>query len=359
MKFKPILLAFVAMITGLVVAVSVGRKPGDSIPEADGPTVRTILVATVDIDTGTPMGPQAVRLETRPVDGLPKETFRSIHDLQSRFALVRIAIGEPVTMQNTTESATKALNSVPSGYRMCMIHTSLTPSLQSILEPGSLVDVLVYLPQSVTVPVSVTRRVATAARVHRCELEDNPLDAASEAKGLVPCVVTLVVKQPEVQPLLLGAENGLFRLTLVGDSTDADNQQDDFTYQQLVSRLPVRGNPSLEIRDQGRQQDMASDEADPERVAEQIEAAVEQAVAEALIQYRESEKTTVQSDTKPQQRMDIFTPTGVTRYVWKTPESAPVVMVGDHQPEAINHLQTTWERIETALRDNEQAGPRK
>jgi hypothetical protein len=57
--------------------------------------------------------------------------------------------------------------------------------------------------------------------------------------------------------------------------------------------------------------------------------------------------------------MDIFTPTGVTRYVWKTPESAPVVMVGDHQPEAINHLQSTWERIETALRDNEQVGPRK
>ena len=57
--------------------------------------------------------------------------------------------------------------------------------------------------------------------------------------------------------------------------------------------------------------------------------------------------------------MDIFTPTGVTQYHWKTPASTPVVMVADTQPETISDLQTTWHKIETALRDSEQDLPRK
>jgi Flp pilus assembly protein CpaB len=379
MKLKPMFLALVAMIIGLVTAISIGRKPGDANAESQETASRAILVTAVDMDAGLPLGPQTVRLTNWPHEDIPEGAYQSIHDIQSRYALRRMQAGEPVTSGNTTESITTALEFVPAGYRMCVIHTSLTPSLQAAMRPGCRVDVLVYLPQSLTVPVPTTRRVATAARVHSHKLESDPDDTAAAQDSLVPCVVTLLVKQEEVQPLLLAAENGMFRLSLVGNPADADTRQDDYTYQQLVASLPVRGNPPLVIRDKGRQHPTRppTGEADvptppsAEETAAMIDKAVAEAVSSALAEAEKQSagqlaRLVAEADAEAEARaahihwtMDIFTPTGVTQYRWKTPDSAPLVMVADHRPEVIAGLQTSWNKIETALRDDQQAPPRK
>lgn len=387
MKLKPMLLAMVAMTIGLVTAISVGRKPGDSQANPGNSETGTVLVTTVDLDAGLPLGPRNVRLATLPIEKIPQGAYHSIHDIDSRYALSRLQPGEPLTADNTTDSVVAALEFVPSGYRMCVIHTSLTPSLQAAMKPGCRVDVLVYLPQSATIPVPTTRRVATSARVHHHDLENESSEAAGDEKNIVPCVVTLLVKQEEVQPLLLAAENGLFRLSLVGDPADTDPHQDDYTYQQLVASLPPRGNSQLVIRDLGRQlpprqpPEKAQAPAPPseEETAEMIDKAVAQAVSTALeeaeIQSAEQvARLVAEAETRAEARaetraearaasmhwtMDIFTPTGVTQYRWKTPESAPLVMVADDQPDTNAELQTTWKTIETALRNDEQAPPRK
>ena len=379
MKLKPMLLAMVAMTIGLVTAISVGRKPGDSPADSGTSATQTVLVTTVDLDAGLPLGPRNVRLATLPSEKIPQGAYHSIHDIHSRYALSRMQPGEPLTADNTTDSVAAALEFVPSGYRMCVIHTSLTPSLQAAMKPGCRVDVLVYLPQSVTVPVPTTRRVATSARVHHHDLESESTKAAGSGTHVVPCVVTLLVKQEEVQPLLLAAENGLFRLSLVGDPADTDTRQDDYTYQQLVASLPPRGNPQLVIRDLGRQlppwhpSEEVQTPAPPseEETAAMIDKAVARAVstalAEAEIQSAEQvARLVAEATTKAEAEaarlhwtMDIFTPTGVTQYRWKTPESTPLVMMADDHPDTIAGLQTTWETIETALRNDEQAPPRK
>ncbi|MFP6648507.1 MAG: Flp pilus assembly protein CpaB [Pirellulaceae bacterium] len=373
MKFKPLLLALVAMTIGLVTAVSVGRKPGDTSSEPEAPVTRSILVAAVDIDAGVPMDSQNVRLDSRPTKDIPTTSFHSLPELHSRFALRRLKAGQPITAANTTTSSSTALETIPSGYRMCVIHTSMTPSFQAALAPGCRVDVLVYLPQSMTVPAPITRRVVTAARVHRYDLEDQ----AGDNDPLVPCTVALLVKQDEVQPLLLAAENGLLRLSLVGDPTDTDNRQDDYTYQQLVASMPVHGNPPLEIHDQSRQRPAPLPEPEvqipvpvsEEKTAAMIEEAVSQAVSAAMLKAEEeySVRTArlvaeIEAEAEAKKMhwtMDIFTPTGVTQYHWKTPASTPLVMMADTQPETISDLQTTWQKIETALRDDEQDFPRK
>ena len=373
MKFTPTLLALVAMVIGLVTAVSVGRKPGDTSSDPETPATQSILVAVVDIDAGVPMDSQNVRLDFRPTKDIPTTAFHSLPELNSRFALRRLKAGQPITAANTTTSSSTALETVPSGYRRCVIHTSMTPSLQDALDPGSRVDVLVYLPQSMTVPAPITRRVVTAARVHRYDVEGQPGDN----DPLVPCAVALLVKQDEVQPLLLAAENGLLRLSLVGDPSDTDNRQDDYTYQQLVAGMPVHGNPPLEIHDQGRQRPAPLPEPEvqtpapvsEEKTAAIIEEAVSQAVSAAMLKAEEEHslrtaklvaKIEAEDEAKKMHwTMDIFTPTGVTQYHWKTPASTPVVMVADTQLETISDLQTTWHKIETALRDSEQDLPRK
>ena len=371
MKLKPMLLALVALTIGLVTAVSVGRKPGDTSTEPEAPTTQAILVAAVDIDAGILMDSQNVRLESRPTKDVPTGSFRALPELNSRFAPRRLKAGQPITAGNTTTSSSAALEMVPSGYRMCVIHTSMTPSFHSALEPGCRVHVLVYLPQSMTVPAPITRRVVTAARLHRLDIEDQPDDH----DPLVPCAVSLLVKQDEVQPLLLAAENGLLRLSLVGDPSDTDNRQDDYTYQQLVASLPVHGNPPLVIHDQGRQRPALRpiEEAETpvpisaDETAAMIEEAVSQAVAAAMLKAEEeySVRTArlvaeVEAEaTEMHWTMDIFTPAGVTQYRWKTPSSAPIVMVADDQPETITGLQTTWQKIETALLRDEQGLPRK
>ena len=54
MKLKPMLLAMVAMTIGLVTAISVGRKPGDSLADPGTSDTQTVLVTTVNLDAFTP-----------------------------------------------------------------------------------------------------------------------------------------------------------------------------------------------------------------------------------------------------------------------------------------------------------------
>ena len=72
MKLKPMLLAMIAMTIGLVTAISVGRKPGDSTADPGTSATQTVLVTTVDLDAGLPLGPRNVRLATLPSEKIPQ-----------------------------------------------------------------------------------------------------------------------------------------------------------------------------------------------------------------------------------------------------------------------------------------------
>jgi len=364
---KSVLLAFIALFSGLLVAVSIGPKDADDTPLVNESGEQVVMVTLVDMDAGICFGPNNLRMEFRPIDETPADCLRSLTEVTGRFAARRIPAGTILTAEMITSNEAAGLSAIPDGYRMCVIHTSLPPTLLPQLQPGLRVDVLAYLPQSSTVPVPTTRKVATAARIHQVHQDvDQNITPISTTK-ITPCSVSLYVKQTEVQPLLLAAENGLFRLSLLGSPSNlANSEADDFTYQQLIASRPARGNPALLIHDQSRQSQPSPTEEKPpedlmtrEHADAAIEAAVQQAVQLALAAVEAKQQENRPTAQQPHWTMEVLTPRGVTHYSWATSATKPTVTASTQQPEGFGELQATLLRIQTARKDGGQDSQRK
>src|SRR2546421_3874813 len=142
MRMKSLILIFIALGCGLVASIGISqvmnRDAGPSL-EMD-----QILVALADIDIGSKLDAQNVKLEDWPKAKIPEGAVRKLEDVKDKFANARFFKGEPLHVNKISDTLTNIANKLQAGYR-AMPDKLDEDTVMKGIAAGDRVDVLVVL----------------------------------------------------------------------------------------------------------------------------------------------------------------------------------------------------------------------
>src|SRR3954470_18184426 len=102
MRMKSIILIFIALGCGLVASIGISqvmnRDSGSSME------MEQILVALTDIDIGTKLDAQNIRLEDWPRAKVPDGAIRRLEDVKNKYSNARFFKGEPLHVSKVSDS---------------------------------------------------------------------------------------------------------------------------------------------------------------------------------------------------------------------------------------------------------------
>ena len=165
MRIKSIILIIIALGCGLVASIGISEvlKQGVSA----GPAVETepILVAAMDIDIGTKLDVHNVKVEQWPKGKIPAEGLKALDDAQDLFTSTRLYAGEPILSKKLMDSNDpSATIKIPDGYVVIPVKVELDTVI-GLIQPGDLVDVMVFLRQGPEIPRTDTYTILRMVRL--------------------------------------------------------------------------------------------------------------------------------------------------------------------------------------------------
>ena len=224
MRNRVALILTAALVTGglaAYLAYTVLRQPDDAA-DARAATVEVVDVAVAarDMDAGTVLKPEDVRLVEWPAGALPAEFSRSPSEVVGRGLLTSVKTSEPLLSSKLArkEAGGGLPILIPEGLRAMSVKVNDVVGVAGFVLPGTRVDVLVTLDQTAGEREPKTRvllqnvSVASAGQTTERDAEGKPKS--------VP-VVTLIVDPAQAEKLALGAGKGQIRLAL-RNSLDRD-----------------------------------------------------------------------------------------------------------------------------------------
>ncbi len=209
---KSLILIFIALGCGLVVSIGVSqvmnRDGGGSTLEME-----QILVALADIDIGTKLDAQNVKLEDWPKAKIPEGSIRRLDDVKDKFANVRFFKGEPLNVNKISDTLSNIANKVPEGYRAMPVKVDEDTVMRGI-SPGDRVDVMVFLRRNGQDIVETG--AFTILKNVRVFAVNATTERANDAKGETTSfkTVSLLVKPDHARELAVAAQMGKIMLTL-------------------------------------------------------------------------------------------------------------------------------------------------
>jgi pilus assembly protein CpaB len=214
MRMKSIVLIIIALGCGLVASIGISevlkQKPNGQVAAVE---TEEVLVAAMDIDIGTKLDPQNIRLEPWPKDRIPEGVLRALEDGKDMFTSARLYAGEPILsaklMDSTGEHAT---TKIPDGYVVIPVKVELDTVI-GLIQPGDHVDVMVFLRQGPDIPRTDTFTIIRMARVFAV---NSQMNRAVDEKGqeIAAKTVSLLVKPRQGEKVTLATELGKIRLAL-------------------------------------------------------------------------------------------------------------------------------------------------
>ncbi|BAL26414.1 Flp pilus assembly protein CpaB [Azoarcus sp. KH32C] len=141
MKTKGLVFLFVAMLAGLA-AVLLGTKWLQAQSAGDG---NRIAVAAVELQLGSRVTPDSVRLVEWPSGSVPNGAFNDVSKLDGRVAITGIQPGEPILESRLAPVGTKGGLSavVPEGKRAITVRVNDVVGVAGFALPGNYVDIIV------------------------------------------------------------------------------------------------------------------------------------------------------------------------------------------------------------------------
>src|SRR5438067_12779070 len=115
MRMKSLILIFIALGCGLVASIGISQvmnREGGGGLEMD-----QILVALADIDIGSKLDAQNVKLEDWPKAKVPEGAIRRLEDVKDKFANTRFFKGEALNTHKIADTLSNIAIKVPGGYR--------------------------------------------------------------------------------------------------------------------------------------------------------------------------------------------------------------------------------------------------
>ncbi len=211
MRMKSLILIFIALGCGLVASIGISQvmnREGGGGLEMD-----QILVALVDIDIGTKLDAQNVKLEDWPKAKVPDGAVRKLEEVKDKFANARFFKGEPLHVHKISDTLTNIANKVPAGYRAMPVKVEEDTVMKGI-SPGDRVDVMVFLKKN-GLEITETGAFTILTNVRVFAVNTNT-ERASEGKSESSNFKTmsLLVKPEHARELAVAASMGKIMLTL-------------------------------------------------------------------------------------------------------------------------------------------------
>jgi pilus assembly protein CpaB len=276
MRMKSLILIFIALGCGLVASIGISQVMNR---ESAGAGLETdqILVALADIDIGTKLDAQNVKLEDWPKAKIPDGALRKLEDVKDKFANARFFRGEPLHVNKISDTLTNIANKVPAGYRAMPVKVEEDTVMKGI-SPGDRVDVMVFLKKNGTeIPETGAFTILTNVRVFAVNTNT---ERASDAKGetLNFKTISLLVKPEHARELAVAASMGKIMLTLRRPDERDENAGEQVTPIQDIlsgrSKLATEPTPLAAAPPQGFKSFVQENiKTDPEPAAEPVPAA--------------------------------------------------------------------------------------
>jgi pilus assembly protein CpaB len=268
-----------------------------------GLEMEQILVALSDIDIGTKLDAQNVKLEDWPKAKIPEGAIRRLDDVKDKFANVRFFKGEPLNVNKVSDTLSNIANKVPEGYRAMPVKVDEDTVMRAI-SPGDRVDVMVFLRRNGQDIVETG--AFTILKNVRVFAVNATTERASDAKGETTSfkTVSLLVKPDHARELAVAAQVGKIMLTLrrPDESDEAAGEEATPLSEILSGRSKVAsdapGNASTPTQTSGFTQLLEQATAQPQPPATTVAAA-------------------------PAWTLEIISPNERKRYEWSDLKSLP------------------------------------
>src|SRR6476620_1438929 len=211
MRMKSLILIFIALGCGLVASIGISQVMNRE--GGGGVEMEQILVALADIDIGTKLDAQNVKLEDWPKAKIPDGAVRKLEDVKDKFANARFFKGEPLHVNKISDTLTNIANKVPPGYRAMPVKVDEDTVMKGI-SPGDRVDVMVFLKRN-GMDITETGAFTILKNVRVFAVNTNT-ERATDAKGETANfkTVSLLVKPEHSRELAVAAQMGKIMLTL-------------------------------------------------------------------------------------------------------------------------------------------------
>src|SRR4051812_786431 len=212
MRMKSIILIFIALGCGLVASIGISQvmnRDGGSSMEME-----QILVALSDIDIGTKLDAQNVKLEDWPKTKIPDGAVRRLEDVKNKYSNARFFKGEPLHVNRISDSLGNIAVKVPPGYRAMPVKVDEDTVMKGI-SPGDRVDVMVFLKRDLNQGIMETGAYTILKNVRVFAINTNTERATdSKAEAANFKTVSLLVKPDHARELIVASQVGKINLTL-------------------------------------------------------------------------------------------------------------------------------------------------
>jgi pilus assembly protein CpaB len=238
MQAKTMILIVVAIICGLVATIGISQMVDGKGGVAGGETVK-LFVASTNVDIGTKLDSQNVRLEEWPRDRVPEGAITKLDELESKYARQRLFPGEPIMGAKLQESVAGDISVlIPPGHRVCPIKVQGGSNAgANLIDPGDHVDVLVFLQKSSEMNFTGTKTILRDIRVFAVDHRTQREVAGDEAAVKNAQSVSLLVTPKQAERLTLASELGSLRLILrhPGEPTDEEDGDQGTSVESMLS----------------------------------------------------------------------------------------------------------------------------
>ncbi|MCD6352510.1 MAG: Flp pilus assembly protein CpaB [Armatimonadetes bacterium] len=229
----------ISMACGVLAAVLAYvylKRPGPASTKSQPqPQETQVLVAAVDLTTGTRLNPALVSVKTLPEDKVPRQAIKADKEwtakIEGLVAVAPVKAGEILTdsLVRRPSSDLGLAFMVPDGMRAVTVALDEVSGISFLAKPGDRVDVLATfdLPDDTVVTRTVLQDVEVLAVGTEIVPEPEPSATSEEGKARPKSkrqqqtTATLAVTPDEAQKLVLADSKGKIRLALrrAGDST--------------------------------------------------------------------------------------------------------------------------------------------
>jgi pilus assembly protein CpaB len=241
MRIKSLVLIFIALGCGLVASIGISQVMQRETA-APGIEMEPILVALTDIDIGTRLDAQNVRLEDWPKAKIPPGAIRRLEDVKDKFANVRFFKGEPLNVQKISDTLKNIAVQVPPGYRAMPVKVDEDTVMKAV-SPGDRVDVMVFLRRNgQDIRETGTYTILKNVRVFAVNTNtERTTDGKGETTNFR--TISLLVKPEHARELAVAAQMGKILLTLRRpDEQDEEIGEDVTPISEILSGRSKQGS---------------------------------------------------------------------------------------------------------------------
>ncbi len=235
-----------ALVVGLLVSFTVYNKLRTSGGTNSSERGTPVVVAASDIQVGTKLGANDVRVVTLPLSAVPPGAFSRTEQVVGRGAIWPVNKGEFIL-----PSKLAALNAgaglpsmIPQGMRAVSVRVNDVVSVAGFVQPGSRVDVLATGNES-----SGNERQTTTVLENVLVLAvGKSLDRNASADAQTAPVITLAVSPDDAQKLALVSQEGRIQLSLRNPLDTKPEGIGATRASSLYPGAPVAAGPKPKVR---------------------------------------------------------------------------------------------------------------